>query len=58
MMFARGRDDARFFVNTERLTETKHDALGQLVGVELFAYSENGGTDIRFDNVLVAPVPQ
>jgi hypothetical protein len=28
------------------------------VGVELFAYSEKGGTDIRFDNVLVRPVPQ
>ena len=48
----------RFFVNGKRLTETKHEALGELVGVELFVYSENGGTDIRFDNVLVRPVPQ
>jgi len=48
----------RLFVNGKRLTETKHEALGGLVGVELFVYSEKGGTDIRFDNVLVRPVPQ
>jgi hypothetical protein len=48
----------RFFVNGKRLTQTKHEALGALVGVELFVYSEKGGTDIRFDNVLVRPVPQ
>jgi hypothetical protein len=48
----------RFLVNGKRVTETQHESSGRLVGVELFAYSEKGGTDIRFDNVLVRPVPQ
>lgn len=48
----------RFLVNGNRVTETQHESSGRLVGVELFAYSEEGGTDIRFDNVLVRPVPQ
>ena len=48
----------RFLVNGNRVTETQHESSGRLVGVELFAYSEKGGTDIRFDNVLVRPVPQ
>jgi hypothetical protein len=47
-----------FFVNGKRLTETQHESSGRLVGVELFVYSEKGGTDIRFDNVFVWPVPQ
>jgi hypothetical protein len=48
----------RFFVNGKRLTETHHESSGRLVDVELFVYSEKGGTDIRFDNVFVWPVPQ
>ena len=48
----------RFLVNGKRVTETQHESRGRLVGVELFVYSEKGGTDIRFDNVLVRPVPQ
>jgi hypothetical protein len=47
-----------FLVNGNRVTETQHESSGRLVGVELFDYSEKGGTDIRFDNVLVRPVPQ
>ena len=47
----------RFLVNGKRVTETQHESSGRLVGVELFAYSEKGGTDIRFENVLVRPVP-
>jgi uncharacterized protein DUF4328 len=43
----------RFFVNGNRLAETKHEFSGRLVGVELFAYSERGGTDVRYDNVFV-----
>ena len=48
----------RFLVNEKRVTETQHESSGRLVGVELFVYSEKGGTDIRFDNVFVWPVPQ
>jgi hypothetical protein len=48
----------RFLVNGKRVTETRHESSGRLVGVELFVYSEKGGTDIRFDNVFVWPVPQ
>ncbi len=48
----------RFLVNGKRVTETQHESSGRLVGVELFVYSEKGGTDIRFDNVFVWPVPQ
>ena len=46
----------RFLVNGKRVTETQHEPSGRLVG--LFVYSEKGGTDIRFDNVFVWPVPQ
>jgi hypothetical protein len=47
-----------FLVNGKRVTEAQHESRGRLVGVELFVYSEKGGTDIRFDNVLVRAVPQ
>ena len=47
----------RFLVNGKRLTETQPLVSGRLVGVELFVYSETGGTDIRFDNVFGWPVP-
>lgn len=41
-------------VNGARLAETSHrPSLGKFVGVELFAYSGNGGTDVRFDDVVV-----
>ena len=45
-----------FLVNGKRVTETQHESSGRLVG--LFVHSEKGGTDIRFDNVFVWPVPQ
>src|SRR5262245_7917844 len=48
----------RFFVNGTELTETQHEASGELEGVELFAYSEKGGTDVRFDNVVVRSVTE
>jgi hypothetical protein len=46
------------FVNGERLTETRHEALGDLEEIGLFVYSENGGTDVRFDDVFVRRVAQ
>ena len=46
------------FVNGERLTETRHEALGDLKEIGLFVYSENGGTDVRFDDVFVRRVAQ
>ena len=46
------------FLNGERLTETRHAALGDLEEIGLFVYSENGGTDVGFDDVFVRRVAQ
>lgn len=41
-------------VNDTQVAQTSHRAsLGDVAGVELFAYSERGGTDVRFDNLVV-----
>jgi hypothetical protein len=44
----------RLDVNGARVAETTHrDSLGRFIGVELFAFSRNGGTDVRFDDLVV-----
>jgi hypothetical protein len=56
----RGSLDAQtvVYVDDVRLAETRHRGrLGEVIGIGLFAYSQAGGTDVRFDDVLVRPLP-
>ena len=48
----------RMYVDDVRLSETRHSGrLGEVIGIGIFAYSQAGGTDVRFDDVLVRPLP-
>jgi Domain of unknown function (DUF4328) len=47
-----GEMTLRLFVNGKRVAETTHESAGGLAGVEMFAFSQDGGTDIRFDNLV------
>jgi hypothetical protein len=47
-----GEMTLRLFVNGKRVVETTHESAGSLAGAEMFAFSQDGGTDIRFDNLV------
>jgi hypothetical protein len=47
-----------WFVPQRKAPHRNAEGVFRPVGVELFVDSEKGGTDIRFDNVFVWPVPQ
>jgi hypothetical protein len=48
-----GRAVLRLYVDGVKVAETTHPSgLGDFIGVGLFAYSANGGTDVRFDDLV------
>jgi Domain of unknown function (DUF4328) len=56
---ASGRTVLRLSVNGKQVTETTdRRAIGDFIGVALFVYSEGGGTDVRFDDLIVQELPR
>jgi hypothetical protein len=46
----------RLYVDGVRQSEARHSGrMGRFIGIGLFVYSQSGGTDVRFDDVVVRP---